>query len=57
MRRGKKVKSCREVWSEEGSKAFVKRLKEKGISTEREREGIGVNGEWEEMEGKMRRAL
>lgn len=38
MRRGKKVKSCTEIWSEEGSKAFVKRLKEKGISTERERE-------------------
>lgn len=40
---------------EEGSKAFVKRLKEKGIGTERE--GVGVNGEWEEMEGKMRKTL
>lgn len=41
-RRKKKVKSCRGVWSEEKSKAFVKRLKKKGIGTERE--GVGVNG-------------
>lgn len=55
VRKGKKVKGCRGVWSEEGSKEFVRRLKEKGIGTKRE--GVGVNGEWEEMESKMRKTL
>lgn len=37
----KKIKSCWGIWSEEGSKAFVARLKEKEIGTERE--AVGVN--------------